>query len=93
MLLVAKAFMETISNFREMFSAIWNGVRTDAALLPCPFCHGKCNPDGWRTHSGASGPACDKCGATTWSVETWNTRIVLTDEQLRSVQNRRGDVR
>lgn len=78
--------MTACSEFSEIFSAVWRGVQESPTLLPCPFCGGKCLPHGWRTQGGASGPACDDCGATTWSVDTWNTRITLTEEQIRAVQ-------
>ncbi len=84
---VSKGIQTGCSEFSEMFSAVWKGVQEDPTLLPCPFCGGKCLPHGWQTQGGATGPACDNCGATTWSVDTWNSRVMLTEEQLKLVQN------
>lgn len=81
-----KASMTAFSEFAEMFSAVWKDRQDKRALLPCPFCGGRCIPDGWQTQSGASGPACDNCGATTWSVDTWNTRVALTEEASQQEQ-------
>ncbi len=72
-----KGFLGACAECRELFSAVWNGVVEDEEMLPCPFCGGKALPDGWRAHGGASGPSCDQCGATAWSVYTWNSRIPL----------------
>lgn len=80
--------MGAFAEFTEMFSAVWKGMGKEPALLPCPFCAGKGIPNGWRTQGGATGPACDDCGATTWSVATWNTRIDVTEEQLKAMQNK-----
>lgn len=79
---ISKAIMTGFSEFAEVFSAVWKGRQEGPVLLPCPFCGGKCIPDGWQTQGGATGPACDNCGATTWSVDTWNTRVALTEEAL-----------
>lgn len=84
---IGKGMMEAFTEFGELFSAVWKGAEKEPALLPCPFCGGKGISHGWRTQGGATGPACDDCGATTWSAQTWNTRIVLTEKQLKSVQN------
>lgn len=43
--------------------------------LPCPFCGGKCDPEGWLGGDGERGPECETCGATTTTVNTWNARI------------------
>ncbi|MCM1513310.1 MAG: hypothetical protein NC112_09435 [Oxalobacter formigenes] len=78
---ISKVLMTAFSEFAEIFSAVWKGRQEAPSLLPCPFCGGKCVPDGWRTQGGATGPACDDCGATTWSIDTWNTRVPLTEEK------------
>lgn len=47
-------------------------------LLPCPFCGGKCDPEGWEGTGIAGeylrGPECEQCGATADTVEGWNHR-------------------
>ncbi len=73
----------TLADFHEVFRAVWKGHAEEKELLPCPFCGGKANPDGWRANGGASGPACDQCGATAWSVYTWNSRVPLPPDQSR----------
>jgi len=78
--------MTALSEFTELFNAVWRGAEENPVMLPCPFCGGNGLPHGWRTQGGATGPACENCGATTWGVETWNTRVTLTEEQLKSVQ-------
>ena len=83
---LGKAFMSALTECSEMFRAIWHGAENEPELLPCPFCGGRGFPHGWRTQGGATGPACEDCGATTWSAYTWNTRIVLTEKQLASVR-------
>ena len=83
--------MGALTEFAEIFSAVWKGAAEEPPLLPCPFCGGKGMPHGWRTQGGATGPACDDCGATTWSAQTWNTRITLTEAQLKSVKNPEED--
>lgn len=45
------------------------------ALLPCPFCGGECDPEGWLDGNGRRGPECNECGATADTVEDWNRRI------------------
>jgi hypothetical protein len=76
---VGKATMNVFNEIREIVRVVWQGEEENAVMLPCPFCGGKGLPSGWRSQGGASGPACDECGATTWSVDTWNTRIPLPD--------------
>ncbi|NLC24110.1 MAG: hypothetical protein GX776_06545 [Oxalobacter sp.] len=88
---IGRGIMSGLSEFSELFTAVWRGSEEDPPLLPCPFCGGKGIPHGWRTQGGATGPACDNCGATTWSADTWNTRITLTQEQLKSVQRHDDD--
>ncbi len=70
----------TLADFHEVFCAVWKGNVEKEQLLPCPFCGGKANPDGWRANGGASGPACDQCGATAWSTYTWNSRVPVSPE-------------
>ncbi len=88
---VGRGIMSAFSEFSELFVAVWRGSQEEPPLLPCPFCGGKGFPNGWQTQGGATGPACEDCGATTWSVDTWNTRITLTQEQLRSVRSPEED--
>lgn len=83
---IGKAIMTAFSEFAELFSAVWKGEQEEPVLLPCPFCGGKGIPNGWQTQGGATGPACDDCGATTWSVDTWNTRVALPEEELRRLE-------
>ena len=71
----------TFADFNEVFRAVWRGNVEEQKLLPCPFCGGKANPDGWRANGGATGPACDQCGATAWSVYTWNSRVPVPQEK------------
>lgn len=49
------------------------GLAERLALLPCPFCGGECDPDGWSSTE-RTGPACDQCGATADTTNMWNTR-------------------
>lgn len=46
-------------------------------LLPCPFCGGPCDPEGWMSNDGRTGPACDECGGSTDTVERWNSRPLV----------------
>lgn len=57
----------------------------DMALKACPFCGGKCDPEGWLgtmpdphliggVGAERRGPECEDCGATAESVEAWNRR-------------------
>lgn len=44
-------------------------------LLPCPFCGSESIDDeGWKSLSGATGPACDDCSSSADTIERWNTR-------------------
>ncbi len=48
-------------------------------LLPCPFCGGDCDPEGWLKRNGKGdvyerGPECEQCGATAESIDSWNSR-------------------
>lgn len=48
-------------------------------LKPCPFCgSSEIDPEGWTGITakfvGTSGPECTGCGATSPTVEEWNTR-------------------
>lgn len=51
-------------------------------LLPCPFCGGTADPEGWLSaeedpvtgNALRRGPECNDCGATARSVEMWNKR-------------------
>lgn len=83
---VGKGLLNAFSDFRELFMSTWNGREVEAELLPCPFCGGKCIPTGWQTQGGAMGPACDDCGATCWSVDMWNNRIPITEEDMKIMQ-------
>jgi hypothetical protein len=42
-------------------------------LLPCPFCNGEVDPEGWQSYD-CRGPECSDCGATTGSINDWNIR-------------------
>lgn len=46
--------------------------------LPCPFCGGRCDPNGWMGSYDDGvpmcGPECEDCGATANSIEEWNRR-------------------
>lgn len=61
-------------DFRDVFLDVWRGVKNKEELLPCPFCGGRCNPEGWATMSGASGPSCSQCGSTAYNGDIWNRR-------------------
>ncbi|MDI6405001.1 DUF551 domain-containing protein [Cronobacter malonaticus] len=53
-------------------------VADENGNLPCPFCGGRCDPNGWmgRYDDGVPmcGPECEDCGATANSIEEWNRR-------------------
>jgi len=67
-----------------------------ADLLPCPFCGGACDPEGWASSTDGGetlrhGPACDDCGGSADTLEIWNTRhspaipdtrVMPTDEAI-----------
>jgi hypothetical protein len=48
--------------------------QADERALPCPFCGGKCDPEGWFGDAVTRGPECETCGATANSMEWWNRR-------------------
>ncbi|EQM95298.1 hypothetical protein OFAG_02129 [Oxalobacter formigenes HOxBLS] len=80
---IGKCVDLTFFDSYDVFRAVWKGRVEEAELLPCPFCGGRANPDGWRANGGASGPSCDQCGATAWSAYTWNSRVPLSSEHVR----------
>jgi hypothetical protein len=43
--------------------------------LPCPFCGGDVDPEGWLNGDGERGPECETCGATAPSLKRWNIRV------------------
>ncbi len=43
--------------------------------LPCPFCGGDVDPNGWLNSNGERGPECETCGATAPSLQRWNIRL------------------
>lgn len=43
--------------------------------LPCPFCGGVCDPEGWMGNDGELGPECETCGSTAMSINAWNNRV------------------
>ena len=59
---------------------------TDAGSepLPCPFCGGACDPEGWYGgdigNGPQRGPECEDCGATAQSLEVWNRRASLAQQ-------------
>lgn len=61
-------------------------------LLPCPFCGGEADPEGWLARDGERGPECRNCGATASSIEAWNERFppplrpILTPDQVAEAQ-------
>jgi len=50
--------------------------------MSCPFCGGKCDPEGWLDGNGRRGPECESCGATADSVSAWNRRVLTTRDGL-----------
>lgn len=61
-------------------------VKAEIELLTCPFCGSpNIDPEGWVSinQDGTqkkSGPACDECGGSAESVERWNTRWNVVDD-------------
>lgn len=53
--------------------------------LPCPFCGGQVDPDGWLDGNGKRGPECDECGATAESMDVWNSRAALQESEAGAV--------
>ncbi|EMC4150444.1 hypothetical protein [Cronobacter sakazakii] len=53
-------------------------VTDENGNLPCPFCGGRCDPNGWMGSYDDGvpmcGPECEDCGATANSIEEWNRR-------------------
>ncbi|WP_337971690.1 hypothetical protein [Cronobacter sakazakii] len=53
-------------------------VADENGNLPCPFCGGRCDPNGWMGSYDDGvpmcGPECEDCGATANSIEEWNRR-------------------
>ncbi|WP_202631802.1 hypothetical protein [Cronobacter sakazakii] len=53
-------------------------VTDEKGNLPCPFCGGRCDPNGWMGSYDDGvpmcGPECEDCGATASSIEEWNRR-------------------
>ncbi|WP_031524482.1 hypothetical protein [Siccibacter colletis] len=49
--------------------------------LPCPFCGGKCDAEGWMGSYDEGvplcGPECEDCGATAISLKEWNRHTVM----------------
>jgi len=41
--------------------------------LPCPFCAGRVDPEGWLRGDGMRGPECESCGATAPTLSVWNS--------------------
>jgi hypothetical protein len=76
---ISSAARGVFPDFQGAFLGIWNGIKMKDEVLPCPFCGGRCNPDGWMTQSGASGPSCEECGATAYNESAWNRRTAPKD--------------
>ncbi|ELY5927946.1 hypothetical protein SNN84_003406 [Cronobacter sakazakii] len=53
-------------------------VADENGNLSCPFCGGRCDPNGWMGSYDDGvpmcGPECEDCGATANSIEEWNRR-------------------
>lgn len=63
--------------------------------LPCPFCGGEVDPEGWLGGDGTRGPECDVCGATACDMASWNRRASNNDalrKALESAQDFINDV-
>ncbi|EKK4062106.1 hypothetical protein ACM912_001627 [Cronobacter sakazakii] len=58
--------------------ALKSVVADENGNLPCPFCGGRCDPNGWMGSYDDGvpmcGPECEDCGATANSIEEWNRR-------------------
>lgn len=54
---------------------------TKETNLPCPFCGGDVDPDGWLNGNGERGPECETCGATAPSLKRWNIRVPVKESQ------------
>lgn len=71
-------FLEAVSNTaaRNLCRGdMWLAIPEPATeALPCPFCGGECDPEGWASDDGKRGPECDDCGVTAPDLKTWNTR-------------------
>jgi len=57
-------------------------VSDENGNLPCPFCGGVCDPNGWygENTDGTEkhGPECETCGACAETIAQWNTRTLLS---------------
>lgn len=70
---------ETDTTSQQFESLAGMAVVTDEkGNLPCPFCGGRCDPNGWMGSYDDGvpmcGPECEDCGATASSIEEWNRR-------------------
>lgn len=71
--------LETDTTSQQFESLAGKAVVTDEkGNLPCPFCGGRCEPNGWMGSYDDGvpmcGPECEDCGATANSIEEWNRR-------------------
>ncbi len=46
---------------------------TNTENLPCPFCAGRVDLEGWLRGDGTRGPECESCGATAPTLSVWNS--------------------
>lgn len=53
--------------------------------LPCPFCDGDVDPEGWLGIDGIRGPECEDCGATTPTIKVWNRRVTPSKNESAAV--------
>lgn len=72
-------------------------MNTNHDALPCPFCGGEVDPEGWLGGDGRRGPECNDCGATADSMEAWNRRAPMaargwkpTEAQFKEWAGRHG---
>ncbi|ELY2630684.1 hypothetical protein SMC50_003158 [Cronobacter sakazakii] len=77
--LAATLSAETDTTSQQFESLAGKAVVTDEnGNLPCPFCGGRCDPNGWMGSYDDGvpmcGPECEDCGATANSIEEWNRR-------------------